>query len=196
MNCKRYSILDLFKKRYNYSGFKLGKAWYCEEEDEDMVEDFVLVFLERTRATCDCPRCGGRVRTIEDEYERMIRDLDVQGTGCYVVFTERKIRCRCGYRGVEKLGFVRPYSRCTKSFEHVVAGFCRELSIREVSRQFGLDWKTVKEIDKQSIKEGLKDLTTFSPVRIGVDEVAYEKGHRYLYGCKGHRSGMRTIGGR
>ena len=30
---------------------------------------------------------------------------------CDVIEDERKIRCRCGYRGVEKLGFVDKY-RC------------------------------------------------------------------------------------
>lgn len=177
MKNKQYSIHMLFKMRYNYSGFKLGDAWYFEDDEDG---NYVLVFLKRTRVTCDCPCCNGRTERIEEEYTRRARDLDVQGVPCFVVFTERKIRCVCGYRGLEKLGFVRPYSRCTKSFEMVVAGFCRELSILEVARQFSLDWKTVKEIDKQHIKDGLSSLSMFSPSRIGVDEVAYEKGHRYL----------------
>lgn len=176
MNIKRYSIHQLFKMRYNISGFRLGEAGYFETGNEK----FVLVFLERTRVSSDCPRCGGRADTIESEYTRRIRDLDVQATRCLVEFVERKIRCSCGYRGVEKLSFVRPYSRCSQDLERVVAGFCREMSILEVARQFRLDWKTVKEIDKHGIRDGLKDLRTFSPVRIGVDEVAYEKGHRYL----------------
>ncbi|MDG6219703.1 MAG: ISL3 family transposase, partial [Candidatus Thermoplasmatota archaeon] len=44
----------------------------------------------------------------------------------------------------------------------------------------GLDWKTVKDIDTYYIRKGLIGLKDLTPRRIGVDEVAYEKGHKYL----------------
>ena len=84
MSGKRYSIHMLFRMRYNYSGFKLGDALYFED-DEDCC--CVSVSLKRTRLTCDCPYCNGRTDTVEEEYTRRVRDLDVQGVPCFVVKT-------------------------------------------------------------------------------------------------------------
>ncbi|MEI7434803.1 MAG: transposase [Methanomicrobiales archaeon] len=38
----------------------------------------------------------------------------------------------------------------------------------------------MKEIDKQSIKDKMIDLKTLNPTMIGVDDIAYIKGHHYL----------------
>jgi transposase len=44
--------------------------------------------------TADCPVCGKRCASIEDTYTRRIRDLDLGLKQCFLVFDERKIRCR------------------------------------------------------------------------------------------------------
>jgi transposase len=54
------------------------------------------------------------------------------------------------------------------------------MSVKEVSDVTGLGWRTVKTADKNCIREQLKDIREQDPVMIGVDEVAYEKGHKYL----------------
>jgi transposase len=54
------------------------------------------------------------------------------------------------------------------------------MTISDVILNSGLDWKTVKDIDKYYIKERLVRLEGLTPRRIGVDEVSYKKGHKYL----------------
>jgi len=54
------------------------------------------------------------------------------------------------------------------------------MTLSDVSNITGLNWKTVKDIDKHYIKERLVKLKEITPRRLGVDEVAYEKGHKYL----------------
>jgi transposase len=54
------------------------------------------------------------------------------------------------------------------------------MTISDVRMVTGLDWKTVKDIDKYYIKKRLVGLQDITPTRLGVDEVAYEKGHKYL----------------
>jgi len=54
------------------------------------------------------------------------------------------------------------------------------MTLSDVSTITGLDWKTVKDIDKYYIKKRLVGLESLTPRRLGVDEVAYEKGHKYL----------------
>jgi transposase len=113
-------------------------------------------------------------------YVRSVRDLDVGGLHCYLQFPVYKICCKCGHRGFEKLDFVREYARCTRRFEEYVARLCNYMSVKEASLIVGLDWKTVKTIDKNSLREGLPDIRKAELKRIGVDEVAIGKGHRYI----------------
>jgi len=127
-----------------------------------------------------CPRCGRRAKRVEEEHVRVVRDLDFGCLRCYVQFSQYKIYCRCGHRGHEKIDFVREYSRCMKRMEKQVAVLCKHMSIKEASEVMELDWKTVKSIDKTSMRESLIPMDSADPRVIGVDEIAYEKGHKYL----------------
>ena len=54
------------------------------------------------------------------------------------------------------------------------------MTIRATSDVFGIDWKTVKRIDIAHILNTIPPLESIRPRNIGIDEVAYQKGHKYL----------------
>jgi len=54
------------------------------------------------------------------------------------------------------------------------------MTVFDASQLLGLSWHTVKNIDKKHINKQIVGLAQANPVRIGVDEVAYQKGHNYL----------------
>ena len=56
---------------------------------------------------------------------------------------------------------------------------CRSSSISDVAKEFRLDWKTVKELDKQYMQEQLRRATKARPKVIGIDEISVQKGHTY-----------------
>jgi len=56
---------------------------------------------------------------------------------------------------------------------------CRVMTIKDVAQETHLDWKTVKELDKQYMREQVRRLGTPAPKVIGVDEIAIRKGHTY-----------------
>ena len=162
----------VFSNLYNFRGFKIDGV--------EQSEGVVVVLLGRSKRRPVCPRCGRLCKHVEDVYVRSVRDFDIAGNRCYVQFSECKVRCRCGYRGFERLDWIREYSHCTRRFEGQVAMLCDHMSVKEVSGIAGLGWRTVKTIDKNSIREHLKDVREYDPTMIGVDEIAYEKGHHYL----------------
>lgn len=139
-----------------------------------------MLVLDRTRTTADCPVCGRRCSSIEETYTRGIRDLDLGPKKCFLVFDERKIRCRCGYRGVEKLDFVDKYSPCTRRFEDYVAALCQRMCLTDVASVVEIDWKAAKRIDKKYLSRLVTGLDEVYPTRLGIDEIAYQKGHNYL----------------
>jgi transposase len=61
-----------------------------------------------------------------------------------------------------------------------VYDLCTRMTIKDVAEHMDMNWKTVKSIDKYYIKEQIESLRNINPKRIGVDEIAYRKGHNYL----------------
>ena len=53
------------------------------------------------------------------------------------------------------------------------------MTITDVAKEFRLDWKTVKELDKQYMREQLRKTGTPAPQVIGIDEISIRKGHTY-----------------
>lgn len=67
----------------------------------------------------------------------------------------------------------------TKRFALMVGRRCRSATIQDVAKEFRLNWKTVKELDKQYMREQLKRVGTPAPEAIGIDEVSMRKGQTY-----------------
>ena len=139
----------------------------------------VIVTLKKKRITGDCPKCERRCRVIET-YTRKIRDLDISGKTCYIILETYRVQCKCGYYGIEKLGFLDKYARYTKRFTEYVAMLCEKMSLKDVSEVAKINWKTAKKIDKLALSVLVKDIKKVNPKGIGVDEIACKKGHKYL----------------
>ena len=171
MNNKRSKYKRVFENLFSFPGYKL---FDLKENEND-----ILVILKKV-GTSKCPVCGSDQTTIEETYTRTIRDLNLRQKTSNIQFEENKIRCSCGYRGIEYLCFVRPYSRCSVALEDEIALCTQRMTITDASLIWHLDWKTIKDIDKRSIQDNVVDLKTINPTIIGVDEIAYQKGHKYL----------------
>jgi transposase len=111
---------------------------------------------------------------------RQIRDLSCGDTRIYLEVERRRVWCRrCDAVKQEKLPWVRPDPFYTKRLAFCVGRRCRAATIQDVARELRLDWRTVKELDKQYMREQLRRVGTPGPKLIGIDEIAIRKGHTY-----------------
>lgn len=78
------------------------------------------------------------------------------------------------------MDFVDKYSFYTKRFEEYAAALCEKTTLKDAAEICRIDWKTAKSIDKKALVKLRIGLESLSPWGIGIDEVAYEKGHKYL----------------
>lgn len=175
------TLNSLLKNLFPFKGYKI---FLLEAEKE------VLIGLESRRKTGTCPNCGKRCSNIEHQYERLVRDLDLAEHKCYVRFKQKKIRCKCSYRGLEKLDFVDKSRRVTTRLAQMVANDCKETTLKEVARCYRLNWKTVKEIDRAYIKTLLPEIDKLNIRRIAIDEIAIMKGHKYLTIIRDYDTGV------
>lgn len=67
----------------------------------------------------------------------------------------------------------------TERFAHYVGAHCRSQTIKDVALELKLDWKTVKELEKEYMAEQLRRAGHRTPETIGIDEISIKKGHTY-----------------
>lgn len=128
-----------------------------------------------------CHHCGKKAAAVHSWTGRSVRDLDMGGTRIWIDCRYRKLHCeRCRRIVTEELELFDPYLRITRRLAAYIHELCRWMTVRDVARHLGLDWKTVKTVDKLFLEphygqpdyEGLRILA--------VDEISIRKGHRYL----------------
>ncbi|MGH8632969.1 MAG: transposase, partial [Burkholderiales bacterium] len=67
----------------------------------------------------------------------------------------------------------------TKRFAFFVGRRCRVTTMKDVAQETHLDWKTVKELERQYMRAQLARAGTPGPKAIGIDEISIRKGHTY-----------------
>lgn len=160
------------KEKYNFNKFKFVESY--------IDNNAILIELKRIKKTSKCPDCKYNCRKIKRTRKRQIRDLDIVDSKCYIEYDYNCIECSCGYCGIEELEFVDKYSRYTKRFEKRVVCLCMVMTIKDVAKEMRMSWNAVKKIDKKEAKNYIVPLEHIAPKKIGIDEIAYQKGHKYL----------------
>jgi len=126
-----------------------------------------------------CSGCGRLTRAIHDLQVRRIRDLPLFEYRVELEVPRVRVACRrCGPK-LEQLDWLDAYARVTQRLAASVAQLCKVASILHVARYFGLDWKTVKELDRRNLERELGPVDLDGIEVIGLDEFAIQKGHRY-----------------
>lgn len=127
-----------------------------------------------------CGSCGLLHHTFYDRKTRWIRDLPCADQRIYLEVEIRRVSCRrCGKVKQERLDWLADYPFCTKRFAFYVGRRCRDSTIQDVAQEFHLDWRTVKALEMQYMREVLRRAGTPGPKVIGLDEVSVRKGQDY-----------------
>lgn len=182
-------VATLFKRL-----LRLGRERVLGVEvvDDGGQEVLVVDVAARANRRMFCSGCGIRVRAAYDRQTVSWRHLDVMRTRCRLRCEIRRVDCpTCGVRH-ERVSWARAGSRFTRGFEDTCVFLARSAPKSVVAELMRIDWATVGRMITRVVNEhaatrgddGLDGLT-----RIGLDEVAYRKGHRYLMCVVCHDTG-------
>jgi len=133
------------------------------------------------RFTPLCNQCGAPASRICSPQVRAVRNLDFASARVSLRLAYRKVFCPvCKGVVVERLEPVDPWQRVTRRLARCIHELCKVMTLADVARHFGLDWKTVKRIDKAFLEEDYAQ-TDYSGLHIlAIDEIALRKGHNYM----------------
>jgi transposase len=156
----------------------------------EFVGDTLFVDIARRFKRLTCPACGHRVRGRFEEKHRKWRHLGLGGFQVILCGPIRRMRCpRCETVRTEEVPWARPGGHFTRPFEDAVGFLAQKLDHTSVSELLGIAWRTVGRIAERLVNEKL-DADRFENLRrIGVDEISYLKGHRYLTVVVDHDTG-------
>jgi len=162
---------EALRELYNFEGFSFREI--CKEIS-------VIIHMKKKGKTGICPVCNKKRRKVIEIRKRIIRDKNIADEKCFIVIKTYRIICKGCYRGMEKLDFILPGEKFTERFANYIYSLCEKMTLTDVAEMAMINWRTAKRIDKKKLREKFKDMNNINPARIGVDEIAYEKGHKYL----------------
>ncbi len=128
-----------------------------------------------------CQECGQKSTGVHSWTQRKIRDLNFASAKTWITCRYRKVFCsHCQGIRVEDLDLFHPYVRVTKRLAKFIYELCGFMTVSEVAQHIGIDWKTVKNIDKLYLERDYGQPNLKGLRILAVDEISIRKGHSYL----------------
>lgn len=127
-----------------------------------------------------CSGCGRRRSAYDRLDERRYQFVPLWGIAVYFVYRPRRCNCpRCGVK-VELLPWSNGKSPMTTTFAWFLASWAKVLSWTETARRFRTSWATVFAAVRLAVEWGKAHRNLDGITAIGVDELSWKKGHKYL----------------
>jgi transposase len=149
-----------------------------------LVSGEVLVMNVRPRAGAAgrCSRCKARCPGYDSgDGMRRWRTLDVGTTKCYLQAWAPRVTCSEHGVVVADVPWARPGAKHSYLFEDTAAWLTAHAAISVVAMFLRVAWRTIAAIVGRVVADGRDTNDLLAGLcRIGIDEIAYRKGHRYL----------------
>jgi len=150
-----------------------------------------LVVMVRVRGRARCPGCHRKCSVYDHRPPREWRHLDYGGHQVILRATKlRRVQCRrCNTIRVEEVSWAAPDSDFTLPFEDQVGWLLQHCDKTTVASFMRIVWRTVGSIVERVVNRHRLPIDLSRLTTIGVDEISYRKGHRYLTLVTDHGSG-------
>jgi len=127
-----------------------------------------------------CSGCGCRRPGYDTLPVRRFEFIPFWGILVYFVYAMRRVNCpRCGIM-VEKVPWAKGKSPITTAYGWFLARWARRMSWSEVASAFRTSWHTVFSAVEMAVTWGRVHMNLDGISAIGVDEMQWGRGHRYI----------------
>ena len=128
-----------------------------------------------------CSRCHQPAPGHDQLSERRFEFIPFWGFLVFLLYSMRRVDCRrCEMVVVEEVPWGDGKRTFTRAYMLLLARWARRLSWRETAEAFRTSWEKVFDAVEHVVTFGLEHRTLGQIDAIGVDEIQYAKGHKYL----------------
>ena len=156
--------------------FCIGKSEFNEKKDSIIVE-----IKARTNSKPVCSICGTASPGYDTLPERLFEFVPMWGLRVFFRYAMRRVSCpQCKRVVVEAVPWCDGKNHFTNHYAAFLASWAKELSWKSVAAHFHTSWQTVCSAVESVVNYGLTHRNLDSVTALGVDEIAWHKGHKYL----------------
>jgi transposase len=153
----------------------------------------IILSVTRRGRLYRCP-CGWATRARYDVSRRRWRHLDLFAQQTWLEADIARIDCHaCEQIRTEDVPWARPGARCTRQVEDKIAWLAQRMDKSAIAALMRCAWRTVDAVVRRVVNEHLTADGEFDRLnglrRIGVDEISYKRGHKYLTVIADHDTG-------
>lgn len=127
-----------------------------------------------------CSVCGRSGPGYDTQAERRFEFVPLWGMAVFLVYALRRVKCaQCGVR-VERVPWGSGKRQLTDTYAWFLASWAKRLSWTEVAETFHTSWEKVYRAVELAVEWGRAHQSLAGIEAIGVDEIQWQRGHRYL----------------
>jgi transposase len=168
------TILNSIEK---YKSFVYSDArWSAGQKGKEI--EFELT--PRSNSQAICAGCGKKRPGYDRLESRRFEFVPLWSIPVFFVYAMRRVNCpECGIV-VEQVPWASGKNQQTHSYRLFLASWAKRLSWQEVAKAFGTSWDSVFRAIQWVVEWGVVHRELSSIQSIGVDEIQYRRGHKYL----------------
>jgi len=168
------TILNRVEK---FKSFVYGKARWVDDAERPTIEIDVAA---RKNGRPICSGCDQQRPGYDRQPERRFEYVPMWGIAVYFVYAMRRVECpACGVK-VEKVPWCDGKNQLTTTYRWFLAGWAKRLSWKTTAEAFHTTWQNVFRSVEHAVSWGLAHRDLEGVTSIGVDEIQYQRGHKYL----------------
>lgn len=127
-----------------------------------------------------CSGCGKACAGYDTLPQRKFSFVPLWGIAVFLLYSMRRVDCpRCGVM-VEQVPWGCGKRRVTNSYAWFLARWARRLSWKETAEAFHTSWYVVFSSVEMAVEWGRNRVDLSNVCSIGIDEIQWQLGHRYL----------------
>jgi transposase len=168
-------LTRLLNACHHFPGFVYASARLIEARMTIEIE-----VRPRVGSQANCSGCAQPAPGYDQLPLRRFEFIPVWGFAVELLYRMRRVRCgACGVK-VEQVPWAAGKHTLTRAYMLHLAHWARKLSWLETARSFHTSWEKVCHAVEYVVRWGLEHRELASVKAIGVDEIAYGRGHQYL----------------
>ena len=170
-------LKTILNRLEHFKSFVYGEARWVQDASCPTIE---VMIEPRKNGRLICSGCD-QVRPGYDRLPpRYFEFVPLWGIVVYFVYAMRRVDCpTCGVT-VEQVPWCDGKHQLTRTYRWFLAGWAKRLCWQEVADAFGTTWQNVFRSVKHAVSWGLAHRELDQIDAIGIDEIAWQRGHSYL----------------
>jgi transposase len=169
-------LITILNRCHRFPGFVYHQARFSS--DHKSIE---IAVRPRKGSAAVCSRCHRPASGYDQLAERRFEFIPFWGFLVFLLYSMRRVECRrCQAIVVEEVPWGDGKHTLTRAYMLFLARWARRLSWKETAEAFRTSWEKVFDAVEYVVTFGLEHRILGQIDAIGVDEIQYARGHKYL----------------